>query len=251
MTLTWPRCPLFYRTGLKYSRIQIINIHWICNCSVCQLKTNPAGKKQRTFRSEHLNSKYQIQRVCLYVLGVHQLVTLDVHVSFVSTTNSSTVDAPALICVVTLLGLEFAVALTDWVIDAIVVREGSLDGLSSNSWPSAQAFLSSVHLSLHQVALRDHWRWNRKENKAPQEQQHHNNPQKVNHQLCPLLTFSAVQPLCERVISLLQFTRAWRSVAGGPLHRGALRTCGDMDTIHFTWLDVAGLYSSSIKDVLW
>ncbi len=90
-----------------------------------------------------------------YSLCLHKLLTAEALVSLVSSANASTVHTPAFICAVALLGLEFAVVLTLWVIDAIVVHEGSLLWLSSNC-AGVQALSGSVHLSLHQETLRDH-----------------------------------------------------------------------------------------------
>lgn len=89
------------------------------------------------------------------LLSLHKLVTLEVLVSLVSTTNAGTVDTPALLSVVALLGLEFAVVLTLRVIDAIIVYKGGLHWLSSQC-SGVQAFFGSVHLSFHQEALGDH-----------------------------------------------------------------------------------------------
>lgn len=92
-----------------------------------------------------------------HLLGFHKLVTLEIFVSLVSTTNPSAVDTPALICVVALLGPELAVVLTLGVVDSIIVHDGVLVWLSSKS-TIALAFTPSVHLGLHQVAFGDHWR---------------------------------------------------------------------------------------------
>lgn len=90
-----------------------------------------------------------------YALCLHELVTLEVLVSLVGTTDTGAVDAPTLLSVVALLGFEFAVVFTLGVIDSIVVDEGCLNWLSSCS--GVQALPGSVHLSLHQEALGDHW----------------------------------------------------------------------------------------------
>lgn len=88
------------------------------------------------------------------LLSLHKLVTLEVLVSLVGTTNAGTVDTPAHVSVVALLGLEFAVVLTLRVIDSIIVYKGSLHWLSPCS--GVQALFGSVHLSFHQEALGDH-----------------------------------------------------------------------------------------------
>ena len=91
-----------------------------------------------------------------YLLGLHELLAHETFVSLVSTTNTSAVDTPALLCVVALLGLELAVVFAVWVVDAIVVHKGRLVWLSSNISTGGQTLLSSVHLSLHQEAFGDH-----------------------------------------------------------------------------------------------
>lgn len=70
--------------------------------------------------------------VVKYALCLHQLVALEALVSLVGSTDARAVDAPTLLGVVALLGFEFAVVLTLWVIDAVVVDEGRLHRLSSN-----------------------------------------------------------------------------------------------------------------------
>jgi len=83
--------------------------------------------------------------------GLHQLLTLQVLVSLVGPAHASTVDAPALLGAIALLGLELAISLTLWVVNAVVVHEACV-WFSSDS-TCGQAFLGTVHLSLHQVAL--------------------------------------------------------------------------------------------------
>lgn len=95
--------------------------------------------------------------VVKYALCLHELFTLEVLVSLVGTTDASAVDAPTLLSVVALLGFELAIVLTLGVVDAIVVDEGCLNWLSSYC-SGVQALPGSVHLSLHQEALGDHWR---------------------------------------------------------------------------------------------
>lgn len=116
-------------------------------------------QKGKIFRVEHkkLLIKYLPSTLIRmkYSLCLHKLLTLEVLVSFVSTANSSTVNTPALLRAITLLGLEFAVVLTLGVIDAIVVHKGGLYWLSSYC-TGVQALTGSVHLSLHQETLRDH-----------------------------------------------------------------------------------------------
>lgn len=90
-----------------------------------------------------------------YALCLDELVTLEVLVSLVGTTDASTVYAPTLLSVVALLGFEFSVILTLGVVDAIVVNEGRLSRLSAEC-SGVQALPGSVHLSLHQEALGDH-----------------------------------------------------------------------------------------------
>lgn len=88
-------------------------------------------------------------------LCLHKLVTLQVLVTLVSPTDAGAVDTPALLGVVALLGLEFAVVLALWVIDAVVVHKGGLHWLSSQC-AGVHALSGPVHLSLHQEALGDH-----------------------------------------------------------------------------------------------
>lgn len=119
-----------------------------------ELKTDPAAEKV-TRLSISRTVKNNLEPFSSYSLGLHQLLTLQVLVSLVGTTDASAVHTPALLCVVALLGFEFAVALAVWVVDAVVVHEGRLYRLSSDG-PGVQAFLGSVHLRLHQEALGDH-----------------------------------------------------------------------------------------------
>lgn len=83
-----------------------------------------------------------------YSLRLHEFLTLQVLVALVSSPHAGAVDTPALVGVVALLGPEFAIILTIWVIDAIVVHKGGLNRLSSNS-TSGQVLPGSIHLSLH------------------------------------------------------------------------------------------------------
>lgn len=89
------------------------------------------------------------------LLGLHQLVALEALVSLVGTTDAGAVDTPALLSAVALLGLELAVVLALGVVDAVVVDEGVLVGLSTDR-SRVQALAGSVHLRLHQEALGDH-----------------------------------------------------------------------------------------------
>ena len=117
-------------------------------------------KKKKKVNTWHQTSAEVSQPSTLirmkYSLGLHELLAHEIFVSLVSTTNTSAVDTPALLCVVALLGLEFAVVFAVWVIDAIVVHKGRLDRLSSNIRPCGQTLFSSVYLSLHQEAFGDH-----------------------------------------------------------------------------------------------
>lgn len=65
-----------------------------------------------------------------YVLGLHELVALEVLVSLIGTTDAGAVDTPALLSAVALLGFEFAVVLTLGVVDAIVVDESRFNWLT-------------------------------------------------------------------------------------------------------------------------
>lgn len=88
-------------------------------------------------------------------LCLHKLFTLEVLVALVSPTDAGAVNAPALLGVVALLGLELAVVLALWVIDAVVVHKGRLHWLSAQR-AGVLALSGPVHLGLHQEALGDH-----------------------------------------------------------------------------------------------
>lgn len=88
-------------------------------------------------------------------LCLHKLLTLEALVTLVGPTDAGAVDTPALLSVVALLGLEFAVVLALRVIDAVVVHKGRLHWLSPQR-AGVQALSGPVHLSLHQEALGDH-----------------------------------------------------------------------------------------------
>ena len=66
-----------------------------------------------------------------YLLSLHQLLAFQSFVPFVCTTNPGTVDAPTLLCVIALPGLEATIALTLGVVDAVVVYEGGLIWLAA------------------------------------------------------------------------------------------------------------------------
>lgn len=89
-------------------------------------------------------------------LGLHQLLTLEVLVSLVCSSNPSAVDAPTLLGVVALLGPEFTIGLTVGVVDAVVVNKGGLHRLSSDVGTGVQLVPGSVHFCLHQVTLGNH-----------------------------------------------------------------------------------------------
>lgn len=91
-----------------------------------------------------------------YSLRLHEFLTLQVLVALVSSPHAGAVDTIALLGVVALLGPEFSIVLTIWVIDAIVVHKGRLDWLSSQISTSVQFIPGSIHLCLHQEALGDH-----------------------------------------------------------------------------------------------
>lgn len=88
-------------------------------------------------------------------LRLHKFFTLQVLVALVGSPHAGAVHAPTLLGVVALLGPEFAIVLTIRVIDAIVVHEGGLVRLSSQS-TGVQVLPGSVHLGLHQEAFGDH-----------------------------------------------------------------------------------------------
>lgn len=114
-----------------------------------ELNTNPAvGGGGTNLMSDNVSSKSSSERQRIYSLGLHQLRTRDVFVSYVGSADTNTVDAPALLCAVALLGLEFAVILAFWVVDPIIVHKGSLDWFPSYA-PDREARPGSLHLSLH------------------------------------------------------------------------------------------------------
>lgn len=96
------------------------------------------------------------RRMSNHLLSLHQLLTLEVLVSLVSTTDTGAVDTPAFLGVVALLCLEFAIVLALWIINTVVIDKGGLNRFSSDSSTGAFTLFGSVHLSLHQEALRDH-----------------------------------------------------------------------------------------------
>lgn len=142
-----------------YLHLQFVVVQGAVHWFVCQLKTDPAGEKQtnisvlniQTIHPQTLNTDGRRE----HLLGLHQLLTLEGLVPLVSSTHAGAVDAPALLRVVALLGLELAVVLAVGVVDAVVVHEGRLHRLPSHR-AGAEALLGSVHLSLHQEALGDH-----------------------------------------------------------------------------------------------
>lgn len=105
--------------------------------------------------SERFNRSSSAALRVKHSLCLHQLVALQVLVSLLSSADAGAVDAPTLFGVVALFGLEFAVVLAYWVVDAIVVHKGGLHGLSSQG-AGVQTLSGSVHLTLHQEALGDH-----------------------------------------------------------------------------------------------
>lgn len=121
-------------------------------------KIKTKKKKKSTLGTQHLaevSQSFTLIRM-KYSLGLHELIAHKIFVSLVGTTNTSAVDTPALLCVVALLGPEFAVVFAVWVVDAIIVHKGRLVWLSSNICPCGQTLFSPVHLSLHQEAFGDH-----------------------------------------------------------------------------------------------
>lgn len=195
-----------------------------------QLEEEKKKKKTYVDKLQHWTLKLFILKPALhsdqYSLGLHKLLTLEVLVSLVSSTNASAVDAPALLRVVALLGLEFAVVLAVGVVDAIVVHEGLLHRLSSQR-PGSQVVFSSVHLSLHQEALRDHWGRNKKKKKGTSWGENRTtcggkaagsrSTSRLDRRAHLILTFVAVQRLMHFALER-NFALTWGSITGRPLH---------------------------------
>lgn len=140
----------------KHLRLEFCVVHGLCCGFVSQLEADPAVGKVNTgfVLASGLGVIREAAVVVKYALCLHELVALEALVSLVGSTDAGAVDAPTLLGVVALLGFEFAVVLTLWVVDAVVVDEGRLRRLSS--CPGVQALPGSEHLSLHQEALGDH-----------------------------------------------------------------------------------------------
>lgn len=140
----------------KHLRLEFCVVHGLRCGFVSQLEADPAVGKVNTgfVLASRLGVIREAAVVVKYALCLHELVALEALVSLVGSTDAGAVDAPTLLGVVALLGFEFAVVLTLWVVDAVVVDEGRLRRLSS--YPGVQALLGSEHLSLHQEALGDH-----------------------------------------------------------------------------------------------